>query len=405
MIAQYMVAIWAPYKRYLTVKTDNSLGVGTSIIFSWGAPERLNAQLSRIGTIGQKAIWIDPLAATRLPGALRGADAVERIEAVLALTADGAELSRYSLPDLYSLSPPTAALMSLMPGLKLAEAVAVPVVTSEVLGKKLAACDGAFRVVIDTPGDEGTVLDFLDKTGVLDRVTTLALRCGVEPFFKNAAHINNLLAMLATKGFSIVAQDKDEDSDWPVYVLKLDIRARLIKSLEVAGAQAQADLAAAREEQAAERDAAKAAAAQAAEAQTALKADLEARTKERDAAKAVAAQRETTLAKLRLEQKRATALNTEKALRLEHELYQLRSDLRRAAQAQERSQAETDALKLRYGAVQEERQGLLRLLQQLTPKLREAAKHVREIPVAKQSDVTAMLEGAKSGKAKKKKRS
>ncbi len=260
-------------------------------------------------------------------------------------------------------------------------------------------------MVIDTPGDERAVLDFLDKAKVLDSVTTMVLRCGVEPFFKESPQIKTLLKVLDDRGFSLVAVDENEDPDWPLYIVKLDPRARLIQSLEDAGAQARADMATAREEAATlraevetrtqERDAAKEATAQAVDAQTALKANLEARTKERDAA----------LSTVRLEQKKATGLNAEKVLRLEHDLGQMQIDLRRAAQAQERAQAEADALRVRYATVQEERQSLLRLLQQLTPKLREAAKHVRAVPLAEQNDADALLEGATSGKTKKNKRS
>ena len=403
------------YKRYLTVKTDHHIGQGTLIIFSWGEPERLKMQLSYIGNIGKKVIWVDPLKGPALPDALDGAGDIERIEAVLARTPGEVELSRYSLPDLYSLAPPAAALTALMPGLKLADMVPVPGITTEVLGKKLTKAEGPFQVVIDTPGDERAVLDFLDKAKVLDRVTTMVLRCGVEPFFKKSPRIKTLLKMLDTRGFTLAAVDESEDPDWPLYLLNLDPRARLIQLLEDAGAQARTDLATAREEAATlraeletrtqEHDAAEGVAAQAVGAQTALKADLEARTKEHDAVKKLAAQREVALSTLSLEQKKATALKTEKVLRLEHYLGQMQIDLRRAAQAQERTQAEADALCARYTTVQEERQTLLCLLQQLTPKLREAAKRVREIPLAEQSDVDALLEGATSGRIKKDNRS
>jgi hypothetical protein len=279
----------------LTVKTDHPLGHGTLIIFSWGAPERLKMQLSHIGNIGQKVIWVDPLTGSGLPDVLDGWNEIDRIEAALASTTGEVELSRYSLPDLYSLAPPASALTSLMPGLKLVDTVPVLGITAKLLGKKLAKIEGAFQLVIDTPGDEHAVLDFLDKEKVLERVTTMVLRCGVEPFFKKSPQIKTLLKMLDARGFSLVAVDENEDPDWPLYMLKLDPRARLIQSLEEAGTQVRADLTAAREEaetlradleaRTKDRDAAKKATEQAVDAQMALKADLEARTKERDAAK------------------------------------------------------------------------------------------------------------------------
>ena len=153
-----------------------------------------------------------------------------------------------------------------------------------------------------------------------------------------------------------------------------------------------------------ERDTAKVAATQATEAQAALKADLDTRTKERDEAKALVVKHEATLSALRLEQRKAAGLHTEKVLRLEHGFEQFQLDLRRAAQAQERAQAENDVLKVSYAAVQEEKRKLLHLVQQLTPKLREAAQYMREIPAVKQSDVVGILEGVKPSKTKKKKK-
>ena len=301
-------------------------------------------QLSKLGQIWQKVIWIDPLSGSKLPEALWGCDEVERIETVLLRGASEAELLRYSLSDLYSLKPPTAALTSLMPGLKQAGTIVVPATTPKALTKTLAKCEGPFQVLIDTPGEEQTVLNLLDRAGILERVTTLVLRCGVEPFFKKAPQIETLMAKLENKGFSLAALDEDEDPDWPLCVLKLDVRAQLIKSLEGTVTQTQADLAQVREEAEAlrrqvgtleaefvaqskalteegaaqtalkadldtrtkERDAAKGAATQASEAQAALKTDLDTRTKERDAAKGAATQATEAQAALKAEIGRAS---------------------------------------------------------------------------------------------------
>lgn len=350
------------------MEKDLSPKRGTLIIFSWGAPARLESQIQRLETVPDRVVWVDPLSGTDAPAALADARPIKRIEAVLGAASGEAELVRYSLPDLYSLSSPTANLMSLLPGLKTQGTLAVPVIKADDLFAKLEAFDGPLQVVIDTPGQEKTVFDFLDTGGLFDKVETIALRCGIETFFNGAPDAKGLLATLNTKAFSVISID-DADPDWPMYGLKVDPKVRLITTLKAECSDKCAE----------------------------LEATIESLTKKMDS-------KDADIAKLRVDSKTANALADEKVRRSEHELAQVRTDLSRALQAQERAQADSDTLKARFVKVDEERKALRHLLRQLTPKLREAAKQVRDISPDMQTEALSALTTPMADETKKKKK-
>ena len=375
-------------KGYSAVTTASSSSQPTLLVFSWGAPDRLGPQIAGLKADPKAVIWIDPLGADKKLPVKIADKAITRVEAAAAKSDGEVELRRYSLPGLFSLGAPTKALKSLMPGLKTRGTLSVATQSIATLSKKIAATKGPLTVLIDTPGSETEALDCLSGKGVLDRVEALALRSGEERFFEDAQDAAGLSAAIQAKGFA--APDiRDDDPDWPEYLFKSDPRARALKELETKVKTLTK-----------ERDAAKEAEAKAVDIQRKLAADREALTEARDLASE--AQRQ-----LRMTQKQQSALAEEKLMRTEHEQAPLRLDQRRAALAQERAQAEKDALHERFSQVEQERDTLRALLQQLTPKLREAAKQLRKLPASGQAPNLLNEAPAKAetkSKSKKKKR-
>ena len=99
--------------------------------------------------------------------------------------------------------------------------------------------------------------------------------------------------------------------------------------------------------------------------------------RERNTAQESTLKCKNSLANLRSRHRIQLSERDETVKRTEHELEELRLDLRRSLQIQERLQAEVSSISVRCEFAEEERNKLRQLLQQLTPRLREAAQHIR----------------------------
>jgi len=445
------------------VNSDIAAGYGSLVVFSWGNFDRLETQLSALPIRWEKAFWVDPFAEAQRITAFDKALQHEQIDAVLSTESGDIELRKYSLPELYSLTSETSALKSLLPGLKATGTISVPAVTGEILASRLKDLREPFTVVIDSPGQEHVILTFLEASGLLQKVDTLYLRAGVEPFFEGAHAVEDLAHRLENQALSAGELYDDADPDWPVYQFKSDQRTRLVNDLRAqlddlvqardaavkarsketeslkqdlakartALAEAQEGLAerdetSARETQLIEeRDKKIAQLTQEAEArsketesltaeltardeiisQNAQETDLRAKevqqlTEERGAAQGKIAQFEQAMKKLRNANRDQQALSAEKTSRLSYEVQQLRLDLRRATAVQETLQSEKDILRSSNKVIEEENQKLRQLLQQLTPKLREAAEQVRKITSPPQASSILNKKSTKPPKTK-----
>lgn len=399
-------------------------GYGSLVVFSWGSFDRLETQLSALPIRWEKAFWVDPFAEAQRITAFDEALQHERIDAVLSAGSGDIELRKYSLPELYSLTSETSALKSLLPGLKVTGTISVPAVTGDILLSRLKELREPFTVLIDCPGQEHVIIAFLETSGLMQKVDTIYLRAGDEPFFEGSHAAVDLVHMLEKQALSAGEIYDDADPDWPVYRFKSDQRTRLVNDLraqlddlaqerdafektatELQNKLAQRDDTLAGETQAikdlnkrntqlaqdikardkeVDRLTTELAAHDEIVSQHKQSADLRAKeiqqlAKERDAGQGKAAQLEEALKKLRKDNTVQHALSTEKTTRLSYEAQHLRLDLRRATAVQETLQSEKDVLRSSNKAIEEENRKLRQLLQQLTPKLREAAEQVRKI--------------------------
>ena len=141
------------------------------------------------------------------------------------------ELIAYNFPDLVSLASPTAALKTLLPGLREKERIAASKIDYGSLQAALKLSLDPLTIWIDLPGEEAAILDALAKIDVLDRTEEIVLRCGVEAFFVGADDEAHIRQRLMERGFAVTATN-DDDPDWPELVCCADLQARRIAKLE-----------------------------------------------------------------------------------------------------------------------------------------------------------------------------
>lgn len=368
---------------------------GSVIAFGANTPNLLEERLQHLGA-PERLVLIDPLIETgSTEGPALGEDETTRIvNAALAAEDGEAEMILYSFPGLNSLHTPMPELLSIFPGLRERQRETVRTLSPEGLKAQLTGLPAPFRVWIDTPGTEAEILNALDMLGLLDQIETLELRCGSAAFFNSAWNRQALESWLTEKQFQLVEAD-ETDPDWPELRFKADISARRITTLEsrlkaldrkYASTRAEAAQALKKKDKTlAERDTAleKAQAAlrehedaiaerdaritEKDEAIEKLKADLTARDK-------TLVERDATLSRLR--QEIATALEAADQAKADGD--GARQDLRLALHTQASLQANLDDLRQRYRRLHEEKARQDDLLEQLTPRLREAAQQLRE---------------------------
>ena len=403
----------------------------TLFVFSLGNFSQVEKYLKNLSDLPHRTYWIDPLGKFVPHDVLQLAGEITFVEAILGDKEGYVDLTKFSYPGLNTTSNETSALREIFPGLSVRETIEVPLVLGETLLPILMEHGHLLEVVIDCPGHEHTIVEFLETSGLLQKVDTLYLRAGVEPFFAGARAAGNLAQMLENRGLSAGEIYDDADPDWPVYRFKSDQRTRLVNDLraqldDLAQARDAAEKAAVElQDKLADTDEALAGKAQEIEicskeidrltteltardeivsenAQEAGLRDKEVQqlTKDRDAGQEKVAQLEEALKKLRNDNTVQQALSTEKTTRLIYEAQQLRLDLRRATAVQEALQSEKDILGSSNKAVEEENQRLRQLLQQLTPKLREAAEQVRKITSPPQASSILNKKSTKSPKTK-----
>jgi len=275
-----------------------------------------------------------------------------RVLPVAVAERDGtAELQLFNLAALSSLRAP-AQLSALFPGLRRVAGVEVETRSiASLLAELPPPGDRPELVVIDTPGEEGSVLEGLIAAGGLERFGRIRLSCGTGEHYAGSAPAAALQARLEAEGYRLEASDEG-DPDRPVLDFRRDPLARELRSLraELAGLRAahaatEAELSAGRE------------ALQAGKARiTLLETRLETTTAERRAQAETAAKRiaelETALAESRKAAEAAAAgrkAEAETAAKRIAELEAALAESRKAAEtaaAGRKAEAETAAKRI-----------------------------------------------------------
>lgn len=150
--------------------------------------------------------------------------ATEPIEIVSSAVSDQAgcqPLVLYNFPLASSLRTPVN--LKTLPGLKqigstLVEAKSI----DELLSTLQLSEDGEHWLVIDTPGEEASILEGLDQKGYLYWFKRIFLTAGLEAFHEGASSASVLNQYLQEQGFRVDGLDDTSDRDWPRYFFVLD---------------------------------------------------------------------------------------------------------------------------------------------------------------------------------------
>jgi flagellar biosynthesis GTPase FlhF len=357
---------------------------GTLIVLGGAASDLFATGSHRLVERSGRVVVVDPASPVALPHGARA----EHVWAAASSQDGDVEMTVYSVHGLRSFLPPAPALKNLFPGLQELSKETVPALSVASLLERLQPLDGPVRLWIDMPGEEALLLENLRSAGLLERVEELVIRCGVEPFFAGSEDCDAIRKRLTQEMFDLVETD-ERDPDWPVLWFRDSPMLRRLAELE-------SDFAEARSQNAAQQ-------AALAEKDTALEetraqnTTLRVALAEKDAALAA---RDTSLATakddletaLKNHQKREESLNSrllaqrgaeqelsEQMRRTEVNYRSARRDLTLALEQQNRLRLDYEALQQQYAQLHDEKAELEMLLQQLTPRLREASQYLRDM--------------------------
>ncbi len=199
------------------------------VLIGQAAPDRLLQGAFRQALIVEP----DPGRARDLLAAHEGDDRISVTEAALSAEDGDAPLVEYNQPGLRGLRAPSAHLKALFPGLRERARHAVRRVSAPDLFQQMGPLEPPVHMWLDGGGEEGDSLSALEAAGLLDCVTQLSLRCGVDPLFEGAWSAGELTRWLQERGFFLDQRD-DRDPD----LLQLDfIRAPLFYALRKSEAE------------------------------------------------------------------------------------------------------------------------------------------------------------------------
>lgn len=205
---------------------------GTLVLIGAGSAPNLDARLSLAGAPA-RVVLVEPHPATAKALATRFADFAQ--VSVLALAVSGpaapeeAVLNTFNDASHSSLRQPLPALTALLPGLKPAKAVTVPVVSAGALMQSLGDLPHPLHLELDAPGAEADILAGLKASGDLARLDSLDLRLGAEALYEGALSAEEVKAWLLAEGFVLQASAA-EDPDWPEIRFTFDRAGREAKA-------------------------------------------------------------------------------------------------------------------------------------------------------------------------------
>jgi len=336
---------------------------GTLIILGVSASDLFAKCSTRLVEGGMRVVLVDPEPHISLQQKL----CAEHVEAA-AYSGDGnAEMTFYSIEGLRSFSPPTRALKDVFPGLKERGRESVPTITVTSLLERLQPLNDPIRVWVDMPGQEAHLLDALKRTGLLERAEEVVVRCGVESFFEASEDCAAIKNRLMQEMFELIEAD-ESDPDWPVLWFRDSPTLRRLAQLETELEQTRAQNVAMHDEL-----------TEKTKVQAESEAALVKAERELEAALKSHQERLESLNARLLAQLKAEQETSEKMQRTEVSYRIARRDLTLALEQQNRLQVDYESLQKQYALLCDKKTELEMLLQQLTPRLREASQYLRDM--------------------------
>lgn len=210
----------------------------STVVVSIGAPLRVQERLAArsLGPL----LWIDPLkspASIDISGIASRADWAPAPTGMDALTA-----LQFSLPDLFAFAPALPLLRELYPGIRVVSETLVPTREPAELVAALVSLEGRLVVILDAPGTELATLEALADDAVLDRLSTLEVRCSAEAVFVGGTTRTEIEAWADAHALLLSSCD-DSDPDWPVLTFRNNDIARRLFTAQVLQAESERDAA------------------------------------------------------------------------------------------------------------------------------------------------------------------
>lgn len=132
-----------------------------------------------------------------------------------------AVLNVYNLPERNSLRKATG-LLERYPGLRLIEEIPLNVCNvSSILEELELSPGGTISLMIDTPGEEYSILEGMARDNLLQNFYSVALRCPQMPMYEGAAARQDIVNLLDSHGFEISDMAVEDELD-TVLVLRLN---------------------------------------------------------------------------------------------------------------------------------------------------------------------------------------
>lgn len=278
----------------------------------------------------------DPAAGPQLAALFAETLPPEIIAATLGPAEGEGELLHYNFPGLTSLHPAENALQTLFPGLRVTSRTAIRIQDATALMERLETAPRPLSVVINLPGSELDILQALHDAGATDDIDQVRVRCAAEPMFAGGSAAPAITQWLAGHHLTLYGTD-DSDPDWPELRFAADHTARNLAKLQ----KKQVEMARQLQEKT----------DQLAESQTRL------------------AEQETALTEAR-DQLQEAQTGAERAETLQ-------ADLGLALRLQAMAQSDLEDLREKYRESQAIQARQEDLLQQLTPRLQQAAQQLR----------------------------
>ena len=163
---------------------------------------------------------------------IRTSDPVAILPVAISAQAGREALRLFNFAMLSSLRAPTG-LYQILPGLSQVGRVMIETITVEQLLDDLdLTAEGEHWLVIDTPGEEATILDQLQQSDRLHHFARIFLSAGIESLYEGAKSAPELLSQLQALGFEPAALADTTDTDWSRHHLRVDRMALECKRLK-----------------------------------------------------------------------------------------------------------------------------------------------------------------------------
>jgi predicted RNase H-like nuclease (RuvC/YqgF family) len=183
-----------------------------------------------------------PGEAAAIGRALASDSRVRLVQAMPALASGTVGLTQYSVPGLYSTREPLPALRTLYPGLQTRASAEVEALDMARLLDRLGSLPDPIELWLSAPGSELEILNGLERTGLLGRLSGIQLHGSAEPLFEGAEPAARLQGWLEGHHFRLTEMH-ESDPDWPLLVLRADTERReliaradaLVERLAVSG--------------------------------------------------------------------------------------------------------------------------------------------------------------------------